>query len=97
MNTNDFIYNGKTFKFKKEGVYKCEDEFLCTNIEYVNRKTLGFSPVRGYSTPEGYFIVRKKNDVSRSYKKLADILEDEVDEKYYLSEEQVDRLMRKEE
>ena len=49
-------YNGKEWKQKKEGVYVCGEEFLCTSIEYVNRKTLGFSPVRGYSTPEGYFI-----------------------------------------
>lgn len=53
-------YQGKEWKEKKEGVYVCGEEYLCTSIEYVNRKTLGFSPVRGYSTPEGYFIVRKK-------------------------------------
>ena len=87
-------YNGKEWKQKKEGVYVCGDEFLCTSLEYVNRKTLGFSPVRGYSTPEGYFIVRKKNKVSNSTSILADIMEDEVDDKYYLNDDQIERLMR---
>ena len=87
-------YNGKEWKEKKEGVYVCGEECLCTSIEYVNRKTLGFSPVRGYNTPEGYFIVRKKNTVSNSTSVLSDIMEDEVDEKYYLKDEQIERLMR---
>jgi len=87
-------YNGKEWKKKKDGVYVCEDEFLCTSIEYVNRKTLGFSPVRGYSTKEGYFIVRKKNKISNSVSILADIMEDDVDDKYYLTDEQVEKLMR---
>lgn len=87
-------YNGKEWKKKKEGVYVCGEEFLCISLEYVNRKTLGFSPVRGYSTPEGYFIVRKKNKISNSTTILADIMEDEVDEKYYLTDEQVERLLR---
>lgn len=87
-------YQNKEWKQKKEGVYVCGEEFLCTSIEYVNRKTLGFSPVRGYNTPEGYFIVRKKNTVSNSTSVLSDIMEDEVDEKYYLKDEQIERLMR---
>lgn len=87
-------YNDKEWKQKKEGVYVCGEEFLCTSIEYVNRKTLGFSPVRGYSTPEGYFIIKKKNKVSNSTSVLADIMEEEVDDKYYLKDEQIERLMR---
>ena len=91
----EITYNGKVYKFKKEGVYKNDKELLCTDIKYVNRKTLGFSPVRGYSSPEGYFIVKGKNPISNSYMTLADIMEDEVDEKYFLSDEQVERLMRR--
>lgn len=87
-------YNDKEWKRKKEGVYVNGEEFLCTSLKYVNRKTLGFSPVRGYSTPEGYFIVRKKNKVTNSTSILADIMEDEVDEKYYLNDDQIGRLMR---
>ena len=87
-------YNGKQWKKKKDGVYVNDEEFLCTSLEYVNRKTLGFSPVRGYSTPEGYFIVRKKNKITNSTSILADIMEDEVDEKYYLNDDQIERLMR---
>ena len=87
-------YNGKEWKKKKDGVYVNGEEFLCTSLEYVNRKTLGFSPVRGYSTPEGYFIVRKKNKITNSTSVLADIMEDEVDEKYYLNDDQIERLMR---
>ena len=87
-------YQGKEWKEKKEGVYVCGEEYLCTSIEYVNRKTLGFSPVRGYSTLDGYFIVRKKNKISNSTSVLADIMEEEVDEKYYLKDEQIERLMR---
>lgn len=87
-------YQGKEWKEKKEGVYVCGEEYLCTSIEYVNRKTLGFSPVRGYSTTEGYFIVRKKNKISNSTSVLADIMEEEVDEKYYLRDDQIERLMR---
>ena len=86
-------YNGKQWKKKKDGVYVNDEEFLCTSLEYVNRKTLGFSPVRGYSTPEGYFIVRKKNKITNSTSILADIMEDEVDDKYYLNDEQIERLM----
>lgn len=87
-------YDNKEWKKKKEGVYKNGEEFLCISLDYVNRKTLGFSPVRGYSTLEGYFIVRKKNKVSNSTSILADIMEDEVDEKYYLNDDQIERLMR---
>ena len=87
-------YNGKEWKKKKDGVYVNGEDFLCTSLEYVNRKTLGFSPVRGYNTPEGYFIVRKKNKISNSVTILADIMEDEVDEKYYLNDDQIERLMR---
>ena len=87
-------YQGKEWKEKKEGVYVCGEEYLCTSIEYVNRKKLGFSPVRGYSTTEGYFIVRKKNKISNSTSVLADIMEEEVDEKYYLRDDQIERLMR---
>ena len=86
-------YNGKEWKKKKDGLYVNDEEFLCTSLEYVNRKTLGFSPVRGYSTPEGYFIVRKKNKITNSTSILADIMEDEVDDKYYLNDEQIERLM----
>lgn len=86
-------YNEKQWKKKKEGVYVCGEEYLCTSLDYVNRKTLGFSPVRGYSTPEGYFIVRKKNNISNSTAILADIMEEDVDEKYYLNDEQIGRLM----
>lgn len=86
-------YGDKEFKKKKEGVYVCGEEYLCTSLEYVNRRTLGFSPVRGFNTPEGYFIVRKKNNVSNSVSSLTDIMEDDVDEKYYLNDEQVERLM----
>lgn len=87
-------YEGKEWKEKKEGIYVCGEEFLCTSIDYVNRKALGFSPVRGRTTEEGYFIVRKKNKVSNSTSILADIMEDEVDDKYYLKDEQIERLMR---
>ena len=50
--------------------------------------------MRGYSTLDGYFIVRKKNKISNSTSVLADIMEEEVDEKYYLKDEQIERLMR---
>ena len=87
-------YENKEWKQRKSGVYVNGDEYLCTSIDQVNRKTLGFSPVRGRSTPEGYFIVQKKNPISNSTSVLSDIMEEEVDDKYYLNDEQIERLMR---
>lgn len=97
------------FQKKKDDIYYNKDLnlYLLTDLSKLSRKALGFSPTDGFTKKDDdgniiYFVYGKakksKKDKDNKDKntitiKLSDIMEDEVDEKYYLSDEQVERLM----
>lgn len=96
-----------TFNKKKEEIYynKEKNLYIITDLTKLSRKALGFSPTDGFTKKDAngnllYFVYGKnknknKNKSSGFFIKLSDIMEDDVDEKYYLKEEQVNRLMNR--
>lgn len=94
------------FNKKKDDIYfnKELNLYLITNLDKLSRKALGFSPTDGFTKVDeetgqvNYFVYgkekkNKKQSTGGFYIKLSDIMEDEVDEKYYLKKEQVEKLM----
>lgn len=93
------------FNKKKDGIYfnKELNLYLITELDKLSRKALGFSPTDGFTKVNeetgqvNYFVYGKekknKKQSNGLYIKLSDIMEDEVDEKYYLKKEQVEKLM----
>lgn len=74
---------------------KMYEVWLVTTPEKLSPQYLGFSPTLGMNI-NGKFLIRKisVSPKTESESSLLDILEDEVDEKYFLSEEAVGKLVR---
>jgi site-specific DNA-cytosine methylase len=81
---------------KDHGLFysKMSKAYLATTTERLSREYLKFSPTLGMSF-NGKFLILKTSESPRIGKEcsLSDILEEQVDQKYFLSQQMVDRLM----
>jgi hypothetical protein len=73
---------------------KTSKVYLVTTVEKLSRQSLGFSPTWGIES-NGRYLTAKTSEFPRigSVSTLSAILEPNVDDKYFLSEEQSDRIL----
>lgn len=69
------------------------NEIIINDINKINTKDLGFLAKHGYHSDNTYHILKKEHMEYVNNILLKDILEKDVDKKYYLSKEMINNLL----
>ena len=92
-----FLKSQESVEQKSPDIYylKTSRAYLVTSEERLSRQSLKFSPTLGIFS-NGRFSIVRTSESPRIGKEcsLSDILEENVDQKYFLSEQQCERVMR---
>ncbi len=92
-----FLKSHESVVPKRQGIFylKTSKAYLVTQKDALTRQSLGFSPTLGMFY-NGKFLILKTSESPRIGKEcsLSDILEEQVDQKYFLSETQIRRIMK---
>ena len=69
------------------------NEVIINDINKINTKYLGFLAKHGYCKDNTYHILRKEHMEYFNNTLLKDVLEKDVDKKYYLSKNMINNLL----